>query len=86
MPCSKKQTHRKSSFYFFFFTKKVRAVIYAEEIQSSADSKMTKMIKLLTFDILFPPLRDILAKTCCRMMTATTFSRQNDAISLACTS
>ena len=71
---------------FFFFTKKVRAVIYAEEIQSSADSKMTKMIKLLTFDILFPPLRDILAKTCCRMMTATTFSRQNDAISLACTS
>ena len=57
-------------FFFFFFTKKVRTVFYTEEIQSSADSKMTKMIKLLTFDILFPPLRDILAKTCCRMMTA----------------
>ena len=43
------------------------------------------MIKLLTFDNLFRPLRDIFAKTCCRMMTAITFSRQNDAGSLACT-
>ena len=37
-----------------------------------------KMIKLLTFDILFSPF-DILAKTRSRVTTATTFSRQNDA-------
>ena len=35
------------------------------------------MIKLLTFDISFPPLRH-LAKTRSRMTTATTFSRQTD--------
>ena len=35
------------------------------------------MIKLLTFDNLFPHY-DILAKTRSRMTTATTFSRQND--------
>ena len=35
-----------------------------------------KMIKLLTFDILFPPLRHH-AKTRSRMTTAATFSRQN---------
>ena len=38
-----------------------------------------KMIKLLTFDILFFRHFDILAKTRSRVTTATAFSRQNDA-------
>ena len=38
------------------------------------------MMKLHTFDNLFPqPTNDIRAKTRRRMMTAITFSRQNDA-------
>ena len=42
------------------------------------------MIKILTLDNLFPPLRhSILAKTRSGMTTATTFSRQNDAGSRA---
>ena len=46
-----------------------------KEVTPSPDGKV---IKLLTFDNLFPPL-DILAKTRSRVTTATTFSRQNGA-------
>ena len=61
-----------------------------EEVKPSVDRKM---IKLLTFDDLFPPLRHllinlflfILAHTSSKMTTAITFSRQNDAGSRAST-
>ena len=43
------------------------------------------MIKLLTFDNLFPRF-NILTKTRSRVTTATTFSRQNDSGSRALTS
>ena len=38
----------------FFFSRKVSTVIYIEEVKPSLDRKM---IKLLTFDNSFPPLR-----------------------------
>ena len=47
-----------------------------KEVTPSPDRKT---IKLLTFDNLFPPHFDILAKTRSRVATATSFSRQNDA-------
>ena len=53
-----------------------------KEVTPSPDRKT---IKLLTFDNLFPPHFDILAKTRSRVTTATSFSRQNDAGSRAST-
>ena len=47
----KKKTPRKASFYFFSPKKLVRLFIL-KEVKPSPDSKM---IKLLTFDNLFPP-------------------------------
>ena len=41
-------------FILVFLTKKVSRVIYTKEVKPSSDRKM---IKLLTFDDLFPPLR-----------------------------
>ena len=41
-------------FILVFLTKKVSKVIYTKEVKPSFDRKM---IKLLTFDDLFPPLR-----------------------------
>ena len=51
-----------------------------KEVKPSPDENM---IKLQTFDNLFPRVGhcDILAKTRSRMTTATSFSRQNDAVS-----
>ena len=41
-------------FILVFFTKNVSTVIYTKKVKPSSDRKM---IKLLTFDHLFPPLR-----------------------------
>ena len=41
-------------FILVFLTKKVSRVIYTKEVKPSSDRKI---IKLLTFDDLFPPLR-----------------------------
>ena len=53
-------------------------------VKKATPSPDRKVIKLLTFDNLFPPLRHS-AKTRGRVKTATTFSRQNEAGSRACT-
>ena len=49
----KKKAARKASRYFFFSLKKLVRLVMLKEFKPSPDSKM---IKLLTFDILFPPL------------------------------
>ena len=49
-----KKTPRKASFYFFSPKRLVRLFVL-EEVKPSPDSKV---IKLLTFDNLCPPLRD----------------------------
>ena len=79
--CSQKKD-TPESFILLFLTKKVSTLgIYTEGGYLTKPSPDSKMIKLLTFDNLFPPLYDILAKTRRRMTTAITFSRQNDASS-----
>ena len=56
---------------------RVALLTYLRKVKPSLHRKM---IKLLTSDNLFPPLHSIsLAKTHIRMMTAITFSHQNDA-------
>ena len=65
----------------FFPTKKLALLSLLKEVEPSPDCKM---LKLLTFDNLFPPY-DILAKTRSKITTATTLSRQNDAGSRAST-
>ena len=50
----KKKTPRKASFCFFFSPKKLVQLFIPKEVQPYPDSKM---IKLLTFDNLFLPLR-----------------------------
>ena len=64
------------SFILPFFTKKLALLsVVREEVTRSLDRKV---IKLPTFDNLFPPLRR-------RVTRATTFSRQNDVDSRAST-
>jgi len=57
---------------------KLALLTLAKEVTSSPDRKV---MKILTFDQLFPPLRHSMdnRKTRSRVTTATTFSRQNDA-------
>ena len=90
-------TPRKASFYHFL-PEKLALLTLVEEATPSPDRKM---IKLPTFDKLFPNLVsrekrsgdevacfrdfDILAKIRSRVTTAITFSRQNDAGSHAST-
>ena len=63
---------------FFFLPENLSMLSLLKEVKPSPDENM---IKLQTFDNLFPRVRhyDILAKTRSRMTTATSFSRQNDA-------
>ena len=61
------------SFIVLFFITKIAPLSILKEVKPSRNRKM---IKLLTFDISFPPS---LLKTRSRVTTATTFSRQNDA-------
>ena len=63
------------SFILPFSLEKLALLPLVKEVTPSPDRQV---IKLLTFDNLFPPL-DILAKTRSRVTTATTFSRQNGA-------
>ena len=73
---------------FFFSAEKLVLLSLLQEVKPSP---YRKMIKLLTFDNLFPPLRHllinlfllILAHTSSKTTTAITFSRQNDAGSRA---
>ena len=62
----------------FFSPEKLSLLSLLKEVKLSPDGNM---IKLQTFDSLFPRVRhyDILTKTPSRMTTATSFSRQNDA-------
>ena len=55
MPILKKTREKKDPFYFFSLKKLVRLFIL-KEVKPSPDGKM---IKLLTFDNLFPPLRHL---------------------------
>ena len=76
----KKSTPQKASFYFFS-QKKLARLFILKEVKLSPNGKM---MKLHTFDNLFPPpTNDIRAKTRNRMTTAIMFSRQNDAGSRA---
>ena len=72
----KKKTPQKVLFYFFS-PEDLALLTLLRKVKPFLNHKM---IKLLTFGNLFPPLHsDILAKTCSRVTTAITFSRQNDA-------
>ena len=79
MYCQKIDTPPPPDFFIvLFFTKKVGTVIF---IKPSANHIM---IKLLTFDNLFPPLQhSVLAQTHSGVKTAIAFSQQNDAGSCA---
>ena len=73
MRIPKKKTPRRDSFHFFSPKKLVRLFIL-KEVKPSHDGKM---IKLLTFDNLFPPPTTF--KILGRITTAITFCHQNDA-------
>ena len=69
-------THSPESFILLFWPKKLARLFILNEVNRSPDGKM---MKLHTFDNLFPqPTNDIRAKTRSRMTAAITFSRQND--------
>ena len=68
-----KRSTRKASLYYFL-PEKLVWLFLMEKVQPFPSCKMTKHLK---FDNLFPPY-EILTKTCGRMTTAITFSRQND--------
>jgi len=71
--------------YIFFSPEKLSVLSLLEGVKPSPDRNM---IKVQTFDNLFPRVRhyDILSKTpSSRMTTVTSFSRQNDAGSPAST-
>ena len=70
-----KKGTRKASFNFFSPKKLVRLFLL-KEVKPSPDRKM---IKLLTFGKIFPPLLHSRYKSRCRMTMAIMFSRQNDA-------
>ena len=72
----KKNTPQKLHFTFFS-QKKLARLFILKEVKLSPNGKM---MKLHTFDNLFPPpTNDIRAKTRSRMTTAIMFCRQNDA-------
>ena len=71
---------RISSSYFF----SPRKLALLSLLMAVKPSSYRKMIKLLTFDNLFPPLQhSVLTQTHSGMRTAIVFSRQNDAGSRA---
>ena len=75
----KENSPQKASFYFFS-QRKLAWLFILKEVKPFPDGKM---MKLHTFDNLFPPTtNDIRAKTRCRMTKAVTFSRQNDKYSV----
>ena len=77
----KKKKHPPKASFYFFSQKKLARLFILKEVKLSPNDKM---IKLHTFDNLFPPpTNDIRAKTRSRMTTAIMFSRQNDAGSRA---
>ena len=62
---------------YFFSPRKSALLSLSMEVKPSANHKM---IKLLTFDHLFPPLQhSVLSQTHSGVKTAITFSQQNDA-------
>ena len=71
-----KKTPWKTSFYSFFSPEKLVRLFILKEVKPSPDNKL---IRLLTFDNLFPPLYDMLAKTRSGSTTAISFSLQNKA-------
>ena len=79
--CQKIDTPPLTSSLYFFSPRKLALLSLLMEVKPSADHKM---IKLLTFDNLFPPLQhSVLTQTHNGMKMAIAFSQQNDAGSRA---